>query len=173
MMKKLLQPILVLLAAMPLLVSCDKSDGINFAGEYEKSFQKWLAFEQANGNSYQFTVRPLNWFDCETTMTVVDGIVTQRSFRYLSGAPALLPVEDQEWTEYGDEVGSKKDPPAAAPTTLDKIYERARTDLLIKRKNVEHFFKADNDGMISRCGYVPNGVADADVGVWITSIEPM
>ena len=56
--------------------------------------------------------------------------------------------------------------------TLDEIYEKARTEWLLKRKDATSYFEAKNDGMISSCGYVNNNCADdCFVGITINLIE--
>lgn len=65
-----------------------------------------------------------------------------------------------EWTETGADLGKAVDTSAAPLRTLDQIYEIARTEWLIKRKDAQVYFEAKNSGMISSAGYVPDGCQD-------------
>lgn len=65
-----------------------------------------------------------------------------------------------DWTETGANLGKAVDTPAAPLRTLDQIYEIARTEWLIKRKDAQVYFEAKNSGMISGAGFVPDGCQD-------------
>ncbi|MGY5355583.1 hypothetical protein [Wenyingzhuangia sp. IMCC45467] len=57
---------------------------------------------------------------------------------------------------------------------MDEIYEKAKQDWLIKRKEVLVYFETDNNGLISTCGYVPkNCMDDCFLGITIKSIEAL
>jgi hypothetical protein len=56
--------------------------------------------------------------------------------------------------------------------TLDEIYDRAKSDWLRKRSNAQTYFEANNNGLISSCGYVEEGCQDDCFrGITIASVE--
>lgn len=156
-MKRLLFLNVFLLAA---LYSC-KKDGIAHGGEFGKSYLQWQVFKSACNNSYSYEVVTSSWvgYGTETTITVKQGKVTERSFiakQYPgNGAPIIVA---KEWKEDESQIATHME--GAAPLTLDEVYTRAESDWLSKRDNVKTYFEAANDGMISLCGYVPDGCAD-------------
>src|SRR3546814_10188346 len=63
--------------------SCKKSN-IEYQNSFEKSQQAWLNFKKANNNSYQYTVTGGTWIgrSWETTLSITNGKITQRHFKY-------------------------------------------------------------------------------------------
>ena len=164
--------ILLLLILCTVVAACSKSD-IESENSYERSLQAWLSFKKESGNSYQYTVLQSSWtgYRSETTITVTDGKVVRRHFKMVSTEGLEnVPEGELEWTEEGSfsEFGTS----AAAPIrTLDEIYEIAKTNWLLKRKDSSTTFEAENNGMISLCGFTPrNCVDDCFNGIYITSI---
>jgi hypothetical protein len=77
------------------------------------------------------------------------------------------------WTENENEINTHREM-AAAAITLDEVYEKARTEWLIKRKDVNVYFETKNNGMISSCGYVNKGcMDDCFNGIRIAYIQPL
>ncbi len=71
------------------------------------------------------------------------------------------PVEQVlEWKETGNTLGSHAGTSAAQLITLDEVYEKARTEWLVKRAGVSVYFEANNNGLISSCGFVQDGCMD-------------
>jgi hypothetical protein len=105
---------------------------------------------------------------------VTNGVVTERSFKSISTQGLVnVPQENKEWIEAGNELNSHQNSGAADVLTLDQIYDKARTEWLIKRGKATIYFEAKNDGMLSSCGYVPDGcMDDCFVGIHINSIKP-
>ena len=97
----------------------------------------------------------------ETTITVSNGKVTKREFRYTvtKYLPDNFPKEELEWVENENELNTRAHSGAAA-LTLDEIYTKAKSEWLIKRENAKTYFEAKNNGLISSCGYVEDGCAD-------------
>lgn len=160
-----------------MLISCNKDD-LFYENSFDKSYEEWLIFKEASGNSYRYTVIGSTWVGAswETTVTVTEGEVTARSFKMTVSdeLQAGTSEEDLEWTESGDEIDSHTDTPAAKIITLDEVYEKARTEWLTKKDDVKAFFETDNDGMISTCGYIENNCADdCFIGINISSIEQL
>ncbi len=166
-----------LLLAAILWVSCHKSD-IKYESSFDKSYKEWLLFKQRTGNNYKYKVAAGTWvgFGWETMITVTNGKITRRAFKLTPprDRPSNVPVNELEWTEEEGSINSHTASPAAAPITLDQVYEKARTDWLLKRKDVTTYFETNNNGMISSCGYVENNCADdCFIGITITLIETL
>lgn len=157
-----------------LLVSCSSDDDLNYQNDFDKSHDAWLNFKEQSGNSYKYTVVGSSWvgFSWETTLTVVDGKITQRRFKYTAPDDlGTIPEDEVEWIENGAELG-RHQYQAADLLTLDAIYAKAKNEWLIKRKDATTYFETDNDGMLSTCGYVINGcMDDCFIGIHIKAIE--
>lgn len=159
-----------------LITSCSKSD-MEYQNDFEKSQQVWLDFKRANNNSYQYTVTAGTWAGAswETTLTIVNGKVSQRHFKYTvmnDDYKASIPEEELEWTENEDELNSHKH--GAATLVLDEVYELAKNEWLKKRENSKTYFEVNNNGLISSCGYVEEGCQDDCFnGIQISSIKPL
>jgi len=145
-----------------LMSSCEKSD-IDFEDDFEKSEKAWKAFKSASGNSYKYVVRFSSWTgtSSETTVTVLNGKITKREFRYTETKylPENFPKEELEWVENENEINTRVNSGATA-LTLDEVYRKAKSEWLIKRDNAKTYFEAKNDGLISTCGYVEDGCMD-------------
>lgn len=153
--------------------SCDKSDF-----EYEDSFKKsnkiWLDFKERSNNSYKYTILGSTWigYAWETSITVVNGKVVERSFKYTHGEN--IPENELEWTENEEGINSHENTPASEALTLDDIYQKAQQDWLRKRKDAKTFFETKNNGLISLCGYIPDGcMDDCFRGIHIANIEAL
>ncbi|MDD4031977.1 MAG: hypothetical protein PHG29_06500 [Prolixibacteraceae bacterium] len=167
----------ILMIMGSLLSSCEKID-IDFENEYEKSYKNWIDFKETSGNSYKYMVTGSSWtgISWETVITVSNGIITQRDFKYTSiaGLDGNIPEEELEWTEYGSDINSHRYTSAYEALTLDVIYSKARQEWLLKRENVQTYFETKNNGLISCCGYVENGcMDDCFIGINIAYIEQL
>jgi len=155
-----------------LLTSCEKSN-LNYENSFESSYKELLRFKETSGNSYHYVVTGGSVFGpaWQTDITVTSGKVTQRHFKYTSVAGLEnIPAEALEWTENENEINSHTNSGADA-LTLDQVYEKARTEWLIKRKDFSVYFEANNNGLISSCGYVPDGcMDDCFYGITISSV---
>ncbi|WP_341225743.1 hypothetical protein [uncultured Arcticibacterium sp.] len=160
-----------LILCLSVFSACEKND-INFNSDFEKSEKAWLSFKNTSNNSYQYTVVGGSWVGSgwETKLTVTDGMVTERYYKYTPAPDSKQPII--EWTENENELNTHTDPAAAETITLDKVYEKAQLDWLVKRDDTETYFEVDTEGLISTAGYVPNGCADdCFVGISIRKIE--
>jgi len=157
-----------------LFISCDNSD-FEHENKFDRSYQAWLDFKEASGDSYRYQVRSSSWTgtSSETTITVTDGLVTQRHYKITSTHGMLnVPKEALEWTENKGEINSHQNAGAVGALTLEEVYEKARSEWLVKDQNAKTYFEADNKGMISLCGYVEDGCQDdCFVGINISFIE--
>jgi len=164
-----------LLVMTAFFFSCHKSN-LNYEKDFNKSYNAWLSFKETSGNSYRYSVTGGSWtgFGWQTTITVTDGKVTERHYKLAPppGSTVTIPADKLEWTETGNEIGTHDG--SAAALTLDEVYERARTEWLVKRSGAKTYFEAKNNGMLSSCGYVKDGcVDDCFTGISISSIQAL
>ncbi|OWW23174.1 hypothetical protein B4Q04_22060 [Zobellia sp. OII3] len=165
---------LVLLIIMNFSFSCEKDD-LEHKNEFEISRNVWLDFKESANNSYKYKAvgGSFNGSAWETTLTVSDGKLIERHFRYTSteGLSENIPEENLEWTENDTEIGTHVFAGAEA-LTLNEVYEKAEKEWLIQRENSKTYFEAENNGLISTCGFVEDGCQDdCFVGITISSIE--
>lgn len=66
-----------------LCTSCEKGQ-IEHENRFERSYEAWLAFKTASGNTYRYEVSGGTWAGSSwlTTITVREGRVVQRDFHY-------------------------------------------------------------------------------------------
>ncbi len=166
--------LIILLLILGSFISC-KKDGIAYSNDFEKSYNAWLSFKKAANNSYRYTQAFSSWtgYSTATTFTINKGLVVKRSFIAKSREQTtnqLIIVE--QWEEEGTSLNSHQN--GIPLRTLDEIYQKAKTDWLLKRKNAKAYFEVKNNGMISTCGYAEDTcVDDCFSGVRITSIESL
>ena len=157
-MKKLL-----LLSLVLLLSSCENNN-LEYRHDFEKSYALWLQFKASCNDSYVYQVNNYSWVGVswETTITIENGIPVRRSFKMNLPVnyPYEVPAEVREWVEEASDLNTHEDSSAAYPFTVDEIYEKARTEWLIKRDNARICFEALNNGLISSCGYIKDGCYD-------------
>lgn len=97
--------------------------------------------------------------------------LTEQGFVDRFGKPLQ---EVLDWFEVGATLGTTQNTPANQLFTLDEVYEKAKNDWLLKKPDVTTYFETKNNGMISTCGYVPDGCADDCFrGIEITFIESL
>ena len=167
----------ILLLAGTLFLSCHKSN-LTYESNFKKSYNAWQSFKQTSGNSYRYMVMGSTWvgYSWQTLITVMKGKVTERDYK-LTPSPnstVSIPADKLEWSEKEGELNTHDDSPAAEAITLDQVYEKARTEWLIKRKNATTILEATNNGMISSCGYAEiNCVDDCFRGITIKYIQPL
>lgn len=156
-----------------LFASCKKD--MEYDSDFKKSNKAWVNFKVSSGNSYRYTITFGSWagFSTETMITVRNGKVVGRSYilkENLPQGPGF--VVKEEWVE--DESTLNSHTNAAESMTLDVVYQKAKTDWLLKRKDATTYFESKNNGMISSAGYVPNGcMDDCFRGIHIGLIEKL
>ncbi|ASV32690.1 hypothetical protein [Maribacter cobaltidurans] len=170
--------IIALLLISCIISSCSsEDDDFNYQNDFEESQKIWLDFKESSNNSYKYVVSEGSGFTTygwETTVTVSNGIIIKRDFKYTAGAEGFVPEDQLEWTENQNEINSPEHEHTSAfpALTLDTIYTKAKQEWLIKKENTDVFFESENDGMISTCGYVMNNcLDDCFVGVHIKNIK--
>ncbi|WP_147243401.1 hypothetical protein [Chitinophaga flava] len=162
----------VLMLTGILFVSC-KKDKIAYDNDFKKSYDAWMNFKASSNNTYRYGVSFASWTGSSsvTVITVKEGKVIMRSYVAKDRDPGSNQVvTKEEWTEDESSIGSHG--AGFSMLTLDEIYKKAKDEWLIKRDNANSYFEAQNNGMISRCGYVEKTCADdCSIGVNIIFIE--
>ncbi|HEY5367941.1 MAG TPA: hypothetical protein VIJ75_03030 [Hanamia sp.] len=150
-----------LLVIVLIIASCKKSE-VNHHSDFDKSYKEWLTFKETSGNSYRYSVvsGSVFGFSTQTDITIRDGKITQRHFKYTSASSVNIPADQMEWTESENEINSDQHTSAASTLTLDQVYDEARNNWLKKRDNAQTYFEAKNNGLISSCGYIMTGCQD-------------
>ncbi len=160
---------------MGLLFASCKKDDIAYNNDFERSYRALANYKASTGNSYRYTVNTSSWIGAtsQTIITVESGRVTHRSYVLKSFANnSNMLVVREEWTENETTLNTHSN--GAATMTLDEIYEKAKTEWLLKRKDATTYLETENDGMISLCGYVPDNCADdCFTGIHISLIEKL
>ena len=152
-----------LIIASLLLSSC-KKDNIANESEFNKSYNAWLNFKNNSHNSYQYTTNSGSVFGygSETKIGVINGKIVSRDFIATRLKQNGTSQQDtiKQWHEDADHINTHPND-AGESLTLDDIYQRAKTVWLkADKKSNSIYFEAKNNGMISSCGYVPNGCQD-------------
>lgn len=169
---KITHPLFMLLCFISLITSC-KKDNIEFENEYDKSYKAWKNFKSMSNNTYRYKTFNASMFGLpsETIITVRNGLVIERSYTekrtdYKTGNVEII----NSWIENESQLNSHN---YGAPTlTLDQVYQKAKSEWLLVRKNANTYFENENDKMISICGYVENGCQDdCFIGINIAFIE--
>lgn len=138
--------------------SCSKD--FEYSSEFDKSYEAYQKYKKENANSYKYTVTSSSWTGTRsaTTITVFNGQVEYRSYEAKTPLADGKEQTDTKWSENKDELNSHDEGYEAS--TLDQVYERAKKDWLIKRKDAKVYFEAKNNGLISSAGYVPDNCQD-------------
>ena len=110
----------------------------------------------------------------ETTITVSEGVIIQRDFKFTEGAEDHIPVDELEWTETENDINNPEHDYTSATVarTLDDVYEISEHDWLKKRDDATSYFETGTNGLISKSGYFKKECQDdCFVGITIKSIE--
>ncbi|RAJ30211.1 hypothetical protein [Pedobacter cryoconitis] len=152
--------LLFMFLTLTVFTSCKKS--IDHKNDFDRSHDSWMSFKKSSNNSYSYQVSSLSWTgtNSETVITIKNGKVTNRSYVYTipGETQGSQPIVKNEWQEDQSKLNTHST--GAATLTLDEVYQKAKTEWLLKRKDAETYFEANNNGMISTCGYVNNGCQD-------------
>jgi hypothetical protein len=154
--------------------SCSSDDNLNYKDDFENSQTAWLNFKESSNNSYKYIVSGgsvLADYGWETTITISNGVIIRRDFKYI-GNLQNIPADELEWTENESEINTHETSNAKVALTLDDVYNKAKNEWLVKRKNTTNYFESKNNGLISTCGYTANGcMDDCFIGITIKSIS--
>jgi hypothetical protein len=159
---------LLFLVIVTVLISCKKDDNAltTLKGRngvpYKESLAIWNELKKNNGNSYQYITSMGSWtgYGSETTLKVENGVVTSRVYTAfkIDGSNGQKEILDT-YTETIAELGSHNK--GAAPLTIDDLYNSCAGEYLkVDRENNTLYFEAELDGVMTLCGFVPNGCMD-------------
>ena len=164
--------IIICMLALLVLVSCEKDNtrkSAHYAAKLEESHLIWMNSKSVCNDTYRYQVEGSSWIGTswQTTITVVNGTVTQRSFELKYQGETEI-----SWIEYENEIGINNE--GAEPLTLDQLYSKAKTEWLTDRGDAKIFLETDANGLISLCGYVLNGcMDDCFIGIHISYIKAL
>jgi hypothetical protein len=168
------KPYLLLIVICICLFACKKDE---FGNKVDASYQKWTAFKKSNNNSYTYTAYSSSIFGgyAETKFTVKNGkIITREYFSGYYKTPSDSLTVRASWTE-NESTLNTHGTAGHELLMIDEIYNKAKTVWLkVDPKKNDIYFEANNDGLISTAGYVPNGCQDDCFnGVDIKDIKPL
>lgn len=172
---------LLLLFFVVILMACEKdklSVLTTFKGEngltYNESLKQWNELKEINGNSYIYQTTFLSWtgFGSITELKIEEGVVTSRTYQEFKTNETDRKREIIDiYTETKTNLGSHEE--GASPLTIDDLYHSCASEYLtIDSKNNTLYFETDTDGLMTLCGFVPDGcMDDCFRGVKINSFE--
>jgi hypothetical protein len=158
------------------MMSCDKDDDNKslIMTDFNVSKVNWEELKSINGNSYTYQTTFSSWtgFGAMTELKIRDGIVISRLYEefQINGANGQKEVLNS-YLEEGSDLGSNER--GAKILTIDQLYDSCVSKYLIAdTKNNTLYFESELGGIMSLCGYVPNGcVDDCFSGVRINSFN--
>ncbi|MEL6537285.1 MAG: hypothetical protein AAFQ98_17825 [Bacteroidota bacterium] len=129
---------------------------------YRESREIWRQLKEENGETYRYAFRVSSWsgYSYTTEIGVQEGEVVFRNYEVFQ--------EDFEnqtreiidsYEETGAEIGTHEE--GAEPLSLDELYHDCR-DIYLTTNSIDNelYFDTDVVGVMSTCGYVPNGCQD-------------
>ena len=161
---------MIILLFLLVSISCEKNNKPSVLTElksknglsYNQSLNKWNELKNKNRNSYSYQTTFKSWtgFGNTTELKIKDGVIASRIYQEFK-------TKDQDGTkeivdsysEDGCNLGTHSK--GALLLTIDDLYETcAKRYLTIDEKNNTIYFETGNDGLITMCGFVPNGCMD-------------
>ncbi len=167
---------LLLISIIFIFASCKKEAATDsIVTDIHDSYHQFEKFKASSKNNYVYTVSTSSWvgYSTITKIQVKNGIVVGRIFTStIRGNDGALKTF-ATWNEGTSDLNSNQE--GAASLTLDEVYHKAKNEWLKVDKSANQiYFEAKNNGLISNCGYVPNGCADdCFFGIRITEIKPI
>lgn len=166
-----------------ILMSCENSNDklsvlTTLKGEsgltYNESLTQWSELKNLNGDSYIYQTTFISWagFGNITELKIESGIVTSRTYQGFITNEANGQKEIIEtYTETLTNLGSHEK--GASPLTIDDLYNSCASEYLtVDLENNTLYFETELDGLMTLCGFVPNGcMDDCFRGVEINSLE--
>jgi len=174
-MKTLYLPLIIVLMCMS---SCKKDEIAKKHDDLNNSYRVWLNYKSSIHNSYSYTQNygSVFGYNTEIKTAIKDGKFISRDLTLTRYHPDNTNKKDtlKQWHEgasnlntHGIEAGDL--------LTIDDIYDQSRKVYLktdVKKNMV--IFEANNNGILSSCGYIPNGCQDDCFnGINISSITPL
>ncbi len=163
---------LLILLLITTLMSCEKNETNKLSvlttlkGEsglsYNESLSKWAGLKSKNGNTYVYQTTFTSWtgFGSVTELKVIDGIVTSRIYQEFetnetNGQHEIIDSYSETKVDLGiHEKGAK-------PLTIDELYNTCASEyLIVDEKNNTLYFETELNGLMTMCGFVPNGCMD-------------
>lgn len=116
---------------------------------------------------------PAGGWTLEIAEQLLDGLGdTGWGYSHLAGDAAKL-LATLNWTQNIDGLIGETENMAWPIQTLDDVYESAKS-WLSSKENVSFVFETDHDGIISTCGFYPDGcMDDCFTGIRILSIKAL
>lgn len=178
---------LIYLFLLVFLISCDKEDhsGVietslltSLTGDsglsYNESKDKWNVLKSKHGKSYIYQTSVTSWsgYSYITEIKVIDDIVTSRIYQEfrVDNTNGNKEVIDS-YNESINDLGSHEE--GAAPLTIDELYNICASEyLVIDEENNTLYFKTELNGLMTLCGFVPDGcMDDCFKGISINSFD--
>lgn len=129
---------------------------------YRQSLGNWQSFKQSVHNNYNYVIisGSVFGFGSETKITVQSGVVTGRYYTAYAQVPGTgNSTVTQTWNETTPTLNTHTQ--GATTLTMDDIYNKANSVWLkADKKSNTIYFETDSKGLISSCGFVPNGCQD-------------
>lgn len=172
--------ILLPLIFLSIGISCNDGDNVftelkSKGGlNYLESSEKWVELKKKNGNSYTYLTDVGSWtgWGSTTQLKIEDGVITSRVYqRYkpndLTGRKEIIDT----YTELAGDLGTHEQ--GAPLLTIDDLYSSCAKDYLVVDENKNTiYFETSEEGLMSLCGFVPDGCADDCFnGIRINSFE--
>ena len=162
----------LLLIFVVILMACEKSNDDKLSvlstlkGEngftYNESLKQWTELKDINGNSYIYQTTFVSWtgFGSITELTIEEGEVTSRVYQEFktnetNGQREIIDT----YTETKTNLGSHDK--GAYSLTIDDLYNSCASEYLtVDKENNTLYFETEIDGLMSLCGFVPEGCMD-------------
>jgi hypothetical protein len=173
-----MQKSFILFLFLSVCLSACKKENIANESEFNKSYKTWIAYKASVNNSYSYTQNQGSVFGyaSETKIGVSNGKVISRDFTAVQLRRDGTSNRDTiaRWNENETSLNTHINQ-GAELLTLDDIYTRASTIWLkVNKKENNIYFETKNNGLISSCGFVPNGCQDDCFnGIIITAITAL
>lgn len=141
---------------------------------YKESLARWNELKNENGNSYVYEIMFISWTGLSsiTELKIEKGSVISRAYKEIEANEANGEQKTTEiYSETRTNLGSHEK--GASPLTIDDLYNScAREYLTADTDNNTLYFETDPSGLMTLCGFVPNGcMDDCFVGVEINSFK--
>lgn len=158
-----------------IFTSCERNNGFDeielsvltpLKGEsgltYNESLDKWTELKKDNGDSYIYQTNFESWagFGSTTELKVIDNKVVSRIYKeYGTHDKTGERTITDAYIESEDALGSHEK--GALPLTIDELYNSCASDyLIVDEENNTIFFRTEINGLITLCGFFPDGCAD-------------
>lgn len=135
----------------------DKQSVQTIRQRLRESREEWERQKRARGDSYTYTRGFESWvgFGHETTITVNDGVVIERSYKEYDKHDRVT----DSYTEKGNEVGRNQH--GETPMTMEELYDLCAKEILTRdpEDNVLNL-ELTAEGLLQSCTYRPKNCAD-------------